>query len=67
MTLTEYSQKHNLCRKTAWNHFKRGLIRGAYQLPSGKITIPDEELPPNKTVVILFDGTIEEAKRRLGV
>ena len=66
MTLTEYSQKHNLCRKTAWNHFKRGLIRGAYQLPSGKIIVPNEE-PLNKTVVILFDGTIEEAKRRLGI
>lgn len=65
MTLTEYSEKHNLCRKTAWNHFKRGLIRGAYQLPSGKIIVPDEELL-NKTVVVLFDGTIEEAKRRLG-
>lgn len=66
MTLTEYSKKHNLCRKTAWNHFKRGQIKGAYQLPSGKIIISDEE-SPSKTVVILFDGSVEDAKRRLGV
>jgi len=66
MTLTQYSKKHNLSRKTAWNHFKRGLIQGAYQLPSGKIVLPDEVASP-KITIVLFDGTIDEAKRRLGL
>lgn len=39
--LSEYAAKHGVTRKTAWNHFKRGLIEGAYQLPSGTIVIPD--------------------------
>lgn len=66
MTLTEYSQKHNLCRKTAWNHFKRGQIKGAYQLPSGKIVLPDE-VEDSQITIILFNGTVEDAKRRLFV
>lgn len=39
--LSEYAKKHGVTRKTAWNHFKRGLIEGAYQLPSGTIVVPD--------------------------
>lgn len=58
MTLTEYSKKHNLCRKTAWNHFKRGQIKGAYQLPSGKIIVPNE---PDKieTLINLLEEIIK--------
>ncbi|MBV6514315.1 MAG: hypothetical protein FMNOHCHN_03931 [Ignavibacteriaceae bacterium] len=64
MTLTEYSQKHNLCRKTAWNHFKRGLIRGAYQLPSGKIIVPDEEKKDLNELNRII-SLLEDALRRL--
>ena len=39
--LSEYAKRHNVCYLTAYNHFKRGLISGAYQLPSGTIVIPD--------------------------
>lgn len=66
MTLTEYSQKHNLCRKTAWNHFKRGLIRGAYQLPSGKVVIPDG-IQKNSNEIELVISTLENLIRRLKV
>jgi predicted site-specific integrase-resolvase len=65
MTLTEYSRRHNLSRKTAWNHFKRGLIKGAHQLSSGKIIIPDEE--SQDITILLFKGSVEEIKRRLGL
>ena len=65
MTLTEYSKKHKVCRKTAWNHFQRGQIEGAYQLPSGKVVIPEET--PKGVTVVFFEGTVEEARRRLGV
>lgn len=66
MTLTQYSKKHNVTRKTAWNHFKRGLIPNAYQLPSGKIILPDE-VENSKITIVLFEGTVEDAKRRLGI
>jgi predicted site-specific integrase-resolvase len=39
--LSEYAKDHNVCYRTAHNHFKQGLITGAYQLPSGTIVIPD--------------------------
>lgn len=39
--LSEYAEFHKLTYRTAYNHFKKGLIDGAYQLPSGTIVISD--------------------------
>ena len=39
--LSEYAKEHNVTYRTAYNHFKAGLISSAYQLPSGTIVIPD--------------------------
>jgi len=39
--LSEYAKEHNLTYRTAFNHFHKNLISGAYQLPSGTIVIPD--------------------------
>ena len=66
MKLSEYSKRHGICNRTAWNHFKRGLISGAYQLPSGRIVIPEPcQSKDNQTVVILFSGQIEELIEKL--
>ena len=47
--LSEYSKVHGVTYRTAYNHFKGGLIDNAYQLPSGRIVIPDStELVPKK-------------------
>lgn len=45
--LSEYAKKHGLTYRGAWGHFKKGLITGAYQLPSGMIVIPDAYVPPH--------------------
>lgn len=63
MTLTEYSKKHGVTRKTAWNHFKKGLIAGAYQLPSGKIIIKDEAESSNLDVVALLEQALITLRR----
>jgi len=39
--LREYAKEHNVTYRTAYNHFKAGLIYGAYQLATGTIVIPD--------------------------
>lgn len=44
--LSEYAEKHGVCYRTAYSHFKRGLISGAYQLPSGTIVVPDSYSSP---------------------
>jgi predicted site-specific integrase-resolvase len=40
MRLREYAKKLNVTYRTAYNHFKEGLIKG-YQLPTGTIIIED--------------------------
>ncbi len=44
MTLRQYADKLGIHYRTAWNHFKRGLIPRAYQLPTGTIIVPDSAL-----------------------
>jgi len=39
--LSEYAKEHGIHYQTAHIHFKKGLISGAYQLPTGTIVIPD--------------------------
>jgi putative resolvase len=52
MKLSDYAKKNGIGYRTAWNHYKLGLIPNARKLPSG-IIIVDEELPikPDKTAV----------------
>ena len=52
MKLSDYVKKNGIGYRTAWNHYKLGLIPNARKLPSG-IIIVDEELPikPDKTAV----------------
>jgi len=44
--LSEYAKQHGVTYNTAYNHYTRGLILGAYQLPTGTIVIPDNYTPP---------------------
>ena len=39
--LRDYAKQHGVTYRTAYNHFKRGLITGAYQLETGTIVVPD--------------------------
>lgn len=45
MRLAQYAKKLNICYKTAWNHYKKGMIPGAYCLESGTIIVPDSPTP----------------------
>ena len=52
--LSEYAKRHGCTRKTAWNHYKRGLIEGAYQLPGGMIVIPDSYEVKREPYVVVY-------------
>lgn len=52
--LSEYAKKHGCTTRTAWTHFKKGLIEGAYQLPSGRIVIPDSYEVKRETHVVVY-------------
>lgn len=41
MKLSEYAKKNGITYRTAWSHFKNGLINNAVQLPTGTIVIND--------------------------
>lgn len=43
MRLRDYATQHNIHYRTAWNHFRKGLIPGAYQMPTGTVIVPDPE------------------------
>lgn len=52
--LSEYARKHGCTKRTAWTHFKKGLIEGAYQLPSGRIVIPDRYDAERDSHVVVY-------------
>ena len=44
MKLSTWAKKVGVCYRTAWNHYKNGLIKGAYALSTGTIIVPDDAL-----------------------
>ena len=50
MKLSEYASRLGIQYQTAWKHYHKGLIPGAYQLPTGTIIVPDDVFQkPGKT------------------
>lgn len=53
--LSNYAKENGITYKTAYIHFKKGLIQGAYQLPTGTIVIPDSyEKPEGQLVTAVY-------------
>lgn len=66
--LSEYAKKHNVTYRTAFNHFKRGVITGAYQLPTGTIVIPDNENQiKNKTEYIITYARVSSSENKINL
>jgi putative resolvase len=42
MKLREYANRVGIKYKAAWEHYKKGLIPGAYQIPTGTIVVPND-------------------------
>jgi len=54
--LRDYANEHGVTYRTAYSHFRLGLIKGAYQLPTSTIVIPDDNIhkQPNKEYTITY-------------
>lgn len=44
MKLSEWAKKNSVTYRTAFTHYKKGMIPNAYTLPTGTIVIPDESV-----------------------
>jgi len=53
MKLSEYAKKNSVTYKTAFNHWKAGLIKGK-QLPTGTIVVFDEQEEKDGNSVIIY-------------
>ena len=65
MKLSEYARKLGVTYRTAWNWFKTGSIKGAYQLPSGTVIVPEESENSNNYGVILYARTSSSQNKEL--
>ena len=54
MRLSEYARQKGICYKSAWNHFKKGMIPQAYQLPTGTVVIPEVFIKSKKECVVTY-------------
>lgn len=60
MKLRDYSNKLGLSYQSAWNHFKKGKIPGAYKTDTGIVIVPDDFfLVKGRGVIIYirYDGS----------
>jgi len=64
--LRDYANKHGVTYRTAYNHFQRGLITGAYQLGTGMIVIPDinDLKPEEKTEYIITYARVSSSQNK---
>ena len=52
--LRQWAERHGLAYGTAYKHFQKGLIPGAFQLPTGTIVIPDPPLQIKTEWVVTY-------------
>jgi predicted site-specific integrase-resolvase len=45
MKLSDYAKAVGITYRTAWVHYKKGYLKGSYQLRSGTIIVPDSAIP----------------------
>jgi predicted site-specific integrase-resolvase len=61
MKLSDYAKKYNITYQTAWNHWKRGLIPNAEQLPTGTVVIHENE---KKDSVVIYARVSNSGRRK---
>jgi putative resolvase len=64
MKLTDYAKQNSVCYRTAYRHWKSGIIKGK-QLPTGTIVVFDEQEQTNYGVVLYARVSSSENKSNL--
>jgi len=54
MKLSQWASIQGIHYRTAWEHYRRGKIEGAYQLETGTIIVPDKVLPRPKEFIVTY-------------
>lgn len=54
MKLSEYAKQKGICYRSAWNHFKKGMIPQAYQLETGTVVIPEVYKKDKEEFVVTY-------------
>lgn len=65
MKLSEYAKLHGVTYRTAWNRFKAGKIKGAVQIETGTIEVPEVVLERPSYGVILYARTSSSQNKKL--
>lgn len=63
MKLSEYAKKNSISYQTAWNHFNKGLIPNARQLPSGTVVV-DEVIETSKQEYVIVYARVSSSENR---
>lgn len=63
--LSEYAKQKSITYKTAWNHYKNGLIKGAYLDESNHVLIPVENIKNNNNCIIYARVSSNDRKESL--
>lgn len=63
MKLSEYAKKNSISYQTAWNHFNKGLIPNARQLPSGTVVV-DEVVESSKQEYVIVYARVSSSENK---
>ena len=62
MKLSEYAKQNSIGYRTAWEHFRKGLIPNARQLPTGTVVI--DEIIPNKLDYTIIYARVSSSENK---
>jgi len=65
MKLSEYATKQGIAYKTAHLHFKKGLIKNAYQTESGAIFVKEEDETWKDDLIALQKARIQQLEETI--
>lgn len=63
MKLSKWAKKQGIGYQAAWNQFKAGKIQGAYQLSTGTIIVPDNELETREDKIVTYARVSSSSQR----
>ena len=64
MKLSQWAKSKGIGYRAAWNHFKQGLIPGAYKLGTGIIIVPDNVAIPDKQEYVICYARVSSSQNK---
>lgn len=64
MKLSQWARAKGIGYRAAWNHFKQGLIPGAYKLGTGIIIVPDDKSTLSKQEYVVCYARVSSSQNK---